>query len=261
MNGNKPNPPTSAIWLLRHVCPGRDNDALTGDLLERFREGQTRGWFWKQVLMAFAVGIMRELRQHWPAFCYAIAGAAMPAILSNSVRGAGHWLHWSSLPWPLSQFCVRTGPNCCAGLGGIACLGGRAGDQRNLSLGQPPSDLDPQPGTDHAGPLFDRFLALVNPPCAGRSTFQVSCRPAGGGAGIVLFHVPGGSMAGVRSSRAAPACTSRTAFVLSIKPPRCYSLGRNKTATYSPLTRRALSNTSRSISAVSFPVDVFCWLG
>lgn len=54
MNNRTTNPPESAIWFLRHACPG-DNEALAGDLIERFREGQTRGWFWKQVLIAFAV--------------------------------------------------------------------------------------------------------------------------------------------------------------------------------------------------------------
>jgi hypothetical protein len=58
------NPPRSAIWLLRHACPGSDNQALTGDLIEKFREGRSHGWFWKQVLIAIAVGILGEVQQH-----------------------------------------------------------------------------------------------------------------------------------------------------------------------------------------------------
>lgn len=46
----------------------------------------------------------------------------MPAILSNSVRGAGHWLHWSSLPWPLSQFVFELGPTAALALAALPVL-------------------------------------------------------------------------------------------------------------------------------------------
>jgi hypothetical protein len=46
MTIKKSNPPRFAIWLLRHAS--EDNDALTGDRIERFREGQTYMWFWRQ---------------------------------------------------------------------------------------------------------------------------------------------------------------------------------------------------------------------
>jgi len=81
--------------------PGSHNDALTGDLIERFREGQTRGWFWRQVLIAFAVGVAREIQWHWQAFCYAAAGMEMPGLLSP-VFGQSflHWFRlWDSLAW------------------------------------------------------------------------------------------------------------------------------------------------------------------
>ena len=54
MSDRRSNPPKCAIRFLQNVCPG-DNEALTGDLIERFREGQTRAWFWKQVLIAFSL--------------------------------------------------------------------------------------------------------------------------------------------------------------------------------------------------------------
>jgi hypothetical protein len=109
MSDEKSNPPRRAIWFLQNACPG-ENEALTGDLIERFCEGQTRGWFWRQVLIAFALGILSEIRRHWPHFCYAIAGAAMPAFLWKAVRGAGFWLHWWTLPWPWSQFVLELSP-------------------------------------------------------------------------------------------------------------------------------------------------------
>lgn len=104
MSRRESNPPRSAIWLLRHVCPGSHNQALAGDLVEKFREGRSHGWFWKQVLIAIAVGVLGEVQRDWPHFSYAIAGTAMPAFLWNSVEGAPALLHWSVLPWPWSQF-------------------------------------------------------------------------------------------------------------------------------------------------------------
>ena len=68
MSGKKSNPPRLAIWWLRHACPGSDNNALTGDLIERFHEGQSVGWLWRQVLSAFAVGVVCEIQRHWPHF-------------------------------------------------------------------------------------------------------------------------------------------------------------------------------------------------
>jgi hypothetical protein len=108
MNKRITNPPESAIWFLRHACPG-DNEALAGDLIERFREGQTRSWFWKQVLIAFAVNVLTEIWRHWPDFCYAIAGTAAVWFLSGSraLRGVPGWLHWTDLPWPWDQFALE----------------------------------------------------------------------------------------------------------------------------------------------------------
>jgi hypothetical protein len=44
-----------------------------------------------------------EVHRHWPHFCYAIAGTAMPFFLVSTVRGLPGWLHWGSLPFPWSQ--------------------------------------------------------------------------------------------------------------------------------------------------------------
>ncbi len=128
MNEKNSNPPKLAIWWLRRACPSTDHDALTGDLIERFREGQTAGWFWKQVLIASAVGVRCEIRRHWPYFFYAIAGTAMPAILWNSIASAvgphplGFWLHWWALPWPLSQLVLDLSPVALLSLAALPAL-------------------------------------------------------------------------------------------------------------------------------------------
>src|SRR5579862_2947574 len=114
MNDRKCNPPRRAIWFLRNVCPG-DNEALTGDLIERFREEQKRGWFWRQVLIAFAVGVLGKVREHWPHFFYAIAGTAMLPFLGNAARGVPAILHWWALPWPWSQLVLEQSPTAQIG--------------------------------------------------------------------------------------------------------------------------------------------------
>jgi len=56
-------PPALATWLL-HLC-NKNQDALVGDLFERFDEGQSAGWFWRQVLIAISFGVSSELRTRW----------------------------------------------------------------------------------------------------------------------------------------------------------------------------------------------------
>ena len=105
MSGQKSHPPRLAIWWLRHAWPGSDNDALTGDLIERFREGKTRGWFWRQVFIAFIVSVLGEIRRHWPHFCYAIVGTPVTLFFwdARALRHVPGWFHWNELPWPWSQ--------------------------------------------------------------------------------------------------------------------------------------------------------------
>lgn len=94
MTDGKSDPPGRAIWFLQHMCPG-DNEPLTGDLIERFREGRTHGWFWGQVFIAFAVSVFVAIRRHWPYLCYAIAGTAMPALFWRAVERVPLLLQWS----------------------------------------------------------------------------------------------------------------------------------------------------------------------
>lgn len=59
MNSERSQPPALASWLLRHLCSTKDREFLTGDLYERFGEGQSERWFWRQVVIAILVGAVR----------------------------------------------------------------------------------------------------------------------------------------------------------------------------------------------------------
>jgi hypothetical protein len=100
------NPPALALWLLRHACSGLHKEALTGDLLEQFQERRSRVWFWKQVVVAIAIGYLHESRRHWPAFTYAFAGAAS---ITYAWKLVGHLpsTRWYDLPWPWSQIVME----------------------------------------------------------------------------------------------------------------------------------------------------------
>lgn len=105
MNSERSQPPHLAFFLLRHLCPKENREVLIGDLLESFREGQSDGWFWRQVLIAILAGASKRLRLHWPQVCFAVAGTLviqreswifrMPTIERLWERGI-------SLQWPLS---------------------------------------------------------------------------------------------------------------------------------------------------------------
>lgn len=77
MNNGRSHPPAAAVWFLRRLCPKRNREANTGDLLERFCEGHSDGWFWRQVLVAIVIGASSELRLRWTEICLAAAGLAL----------------------------------------------------------------------------------------------------------------------------------------------------------------------------------------
>lgn len=110
-------PPHMAAWLLRFVAPKQDCGALAGDILERFHEGQTGAWFWRQVLIACTVRAGTALVRMWPQVAYAAAGTALQIFVLNSVSrfDMAGILRWWILPWPLSQLVFE-----CTGIAVLA---------------------------------------------------------------------------------------------------------------------------------------------
>ena len=55
-------PPGMALWLLRRWASPYQRESLLGDLLEMYRAGRSRGWYWRQVLAALILARARALR-------------------------------------------------------------------------------------------------------------------------------------------------------------------------------------------------------
>lgn len=62
-----------ASWLLKYLTFGRDREALTGDLLEELRSGRSPIWYWRQILSAIGVGLLRKSRDCVLALIFSIA--------------------------------------------------------------------------------------------------------------------------------------------------------------------------------------------
>ncbi len=74
-------PPPVATWVLKHF--GSRNEALTGDLVEEYRQGRSTVWYWRQVLMVVVVGCGNEIRTHKLASVRAIITGWAALILSG----------------------------------------------------------------------------------------------------------------------------------------------------------------------------------
>ncbi len=67
--------PFLPTWLLKHLGCSSDNDAVMGDLSERYQQGKTAAWYWKQTLVAVIVSAFDEVRGHkWLTFRSVLVG-------------------------------------------------------------------------------------------------------------------------------------------------------------------------------------------
>jgi hypothetical protein len=106
----RPNdPPAIATWMLEHLTRGRKNEALVGDLLEEFRRGRSATWYWRQVLVAVAVGFTEEIRAQWLTIVYAILCVIpLPAywmLAIDKMMSLPFFARRWHLNWPYSMIC------------------------------------------------------------------------------------------------------------------------------------------------------------
>ena len=57
-----PDAPAAATWLLRQLGCSPKNESLIGDLVEEYRRGRSRVWYWRQVLIAIGASLLQEIR-------------------------------------------------------------------------------------------------------------------------------------------------------------------------------------------------------
>jgi hypothetical protein len=70
----RPGPaPRLVVWLLEHYGSSSDNEALIGDLAERYHEGRSAFWCGKQAAVAVLVGALESIRSHRLATLRAMA--------------------------------------------------------------------------------------------------------------------------------------------------------------------------------------------
>jgi hypothetical protein len=58
------DPPALATALLEGLIPPRTSAWLVGDLIEEYRNGRSRTWYWQQTIVALMVSAFREGREH-----------------------------------------------------------------------------------------------------------------------------------------------------------------------------------------------------
>jgi hypothetical protein len=58
------DPPALATALLELLIPPRTSAGLIGDLIEEYRNGRSRTWYWQQTIMSLVLSAFREAREH-----------------------------------------------------------------------------------------------------------------------------------------------------------------------------------------------------
>jgi len=102
------HPPRIARWVLEHLTTAEQRDALSGDLLEEFRGGRSRGWYRRQVATAVIVSTVRTLRINWFALAFsALWVLPLPALEIYVLRRMqlGFYAQIWRYPWPYSTVC------------------------------------------------------------------------------------------------------------------------------------------------------------
>ena len=85
----KPNqPPKVPRWLLEHFGCTSNNQAVIGDLDERYYRGRTHSWYWRQSLLAIVSGLFHEVWTHNLLTLRAILVGWTLFVISRVVFGA-----------------------------------------------------------------------------------------------------------------------------------------------------------------------------
>jgi hypothetical protein len=59
-----------ATWLMQRWDSGHQRESLVRDLIERYQQGRSPVWYWRQVLRAIIVGMLYEMGGGWSSRCW-----------------------------------------------------------------------------------------------------------------------------------------------------------------------------------------------
>jgi hypothetical protein len=92
------NPPVLATWLLWLTDSSVWKDAAAGDLFEEYQRRRAPAWYWRQVWIVVALGVVKDLRHHWVLALRSLVVALVVANASNDLmmRYVGHLLRMAS---------------------------------------------------------------------------------------------------------------------------------------------------------------------
>lgn len=96
-------PPKLATRILQTFNCHPGDEAILGDLEERYQQGRTRTWYWNQIIRTIAVGIFHDIRSHKLLAVRALFGACFMNACLNVAMGYfltygnnANWTWWSS---------------------------------------------------------------------------------------------------------------------------------------------------------------------
>src|SRR4026209_1671345 len=98
-------PPKTATWLLARLGCSPENDAILGDLEERYLEGRPASGYGRQILIAIAVSASKAIRDHRALVLRAVIAGT---FVSTSIEaGVAHYRplipYWIPLEWWISE--------------------------------------------------------------------------------------------------------------------------------------------------------------
>jgi hypothetical protein len=97
--------PAVAEWLINHLIPESEASAIAGDLLEQWRAGRSRLWFWRQLLAAVVICIWRDIQTHKKVAMSGIAIGmvslwGIAALTTVTLSSFGLLIHAVDWRWP-----------------------------------------------------------------------------------------------------------------------------------------------------------------
>lgn len=85
-------PPGLATWLLERVMPACGDEAFIGDLHERYADGRSRSWFWRQVLCAMGLAAAGSVRRRKGRVLWVALTSASLILIAILPSSQSSWL-------------------------------------------------------------------------------------------------------------------------------------------------------------------------